>query len=60
MKTARRVLILSSANETSGELNALAESLAAQGAVVVVRRYEDNCDPLLDEIAAADSVICWR
>lgn len=60
MKTVRRILILSSGNEAPGEVNALVESLAAQGAVVAVRRCEDDYDPLLDAIAEADAVLCWR
>jgi hypothetical protein len=40
----------------------MVEALTQQGATVVVRRYGDGDgdDGVLDEIAAADSVVCWK
>lgn len=60
MKAVRRILILSTAIETPGDLRALVDSLTAQHAAVVVRRCGGDYDALLDDIAAVDSVICWR
>ena len=60
MKTVRRILILSTGTETPGDLSAMVESLAAQDAAVVVRRCEDDYDALLDDIAQADTVVCWK
>lgn len=61
MKDARRVLILNAAAaaEVPDQLRALAESMAAQGAVVVMRRCDEGYELLLDEIADADSVVFW-
>lgn len=37
----------------------MAASLRGEGAAVVVRDMRDF-DALLDEIAGADAVVCWR
>jgi sialic acid synthase SpsE len=57
---ARRILILSTGIENTGEVNALAGSLAAQGASVLMRRCGDDYDAVLDDIAQADTVVFWR
>lgn len=60
MSTARRVLILRTGPESSDGISAVVESLAGQGASVVVRRCEGDYEALLDEIAQADTVLCWE
>jgi hypothetical protein len=56
---ARRVLLLAAATANAAELEAMAASLRGEGAVVVVRDLHDF-DAVLDEIAGADAVVCWR
>jgi len=56
---ARRILLLAAATANAEELDALAASLRGEGAAVVVRDMRDF-DALLDEIAGADAIVCWR
>jgi hypothetical protein len=62
MSTGRRILVLCDRSPIPGELDRMVEALTQQGATVVVRRYGDGDgdDGVLDEIAAADSVVCWK
>jgi len=59
VKAARRILLLDAGGAAATDLRTLAESLAAQGATVVVRGWEHGYDALLDDIAAAETVVCW-
>ena len=59
MSAARRILLLAAATANAAELDAMAASLRREGATVVVRDTRDF-DALLDEIAGADAVVCWR
>ena len=59
MSSARRILLLAAATANAAELDAMAASLRGEGAAVVVRDMRDF-DALLDEIAGADAVVCWR
>jgi NAD(P)-dependent dehydrogenase (short-subunit alcohol dehydrogenase family) len=60
LSAARRVLVLGIPSAAADEIAAMAEALAAQGASVVVRSTRDDYDALLDAIALADTVICWK
>jgi hypothetical protein len=60
MSTGRRILVLCDRSPIPGELDRMVEALTQQGATVVVRRCGDGDDGVLDEIAAADSVVCWK
>lgn len=58
MTRERRILVLCTGTGAVGDSKAVAESLAAQGATVLVRECDGRYDALLDDIAAADSVVC--
>lgn len=60
MSAARRILLLRAPTAAAEDLAAIAESLAAEGATVVSRDLRGDYDALLDEVAAADVVLCWR
>jgi hypothetical protein len=60
VNSVRRILILVTGGEAPEGSSAISETLVAQGAAVVVRRCEGDYDALLDDIAAADVVLCWR
>ncbi len=60
MNPARRVLILWTGAGAPDRLDAIVESLHAEGARVVVRRCEGDYDALLDEVAEADCVMGWK
>jgi hypothetical protein len=38
----------------------MAGAVRAEGVEVVVREMAGDYDALLDEIAAADAVVCWK
>jgi predicted transglutaminase-like cysteine proteinase len=59
MSAARRILLLAAGTASATELDAVAASLRGAGATVLVRETRDF-DALLDEIAAADAIVCWR
>ena len=59
MSAARRILLIAAGTASAAELDAMVASLRDAGATVVTRDTRDF-DALLDEIAAADAVVCWR
>lgn len=60
MSASRRILLLRAATAAAGDVAAIAEALSAEGATVVSRDLRGDYDALLDEIGAADVVLCWR
>jgi hypothetical protein len=56
----RRILLLGAATASAADLAAIAGMLALEGATVVVREAGADYDALLDEIARAEVVVCWR
>lgn len=60
MSDARRILVLRAATASPEDIAVIVASLSAQGAAVLVRDAGGDYDALLDDIAAADTVISWR
>lgn len=59
MTPVRRILILYTGDGVPGDLGALADGLAGQGAAVNLRSCDSDYDAELDAIAAADTVMYW-
>jgi hypothetical protein len=60
LSAARRVLLLRAATASAEEIDVIVQSLSAQGAAVVVRDAQGDYEAILDEIAAADTILSWR
>ena len=61
MSASRRILLMGSASANAAELAAIAAMLELEGAtVVVVPEGGGDYEGLLDDIAAADVVVCWK
>lgn len=60
MNATRHVLILYLGSDMPTGLMEMAAMLGRLGAVVNVRMCDEHYDEILDVVAAADTVICWR
>lgn len=60
MNTARHVLILYTGSNIPSGLMEMADMLVRLGAIVNVRMCGGRYDEILDVVAIADTVICWR
>ena len=60
MNTTRHVLILYLGTDIPAGLMEMAAMLGRLGAIVNVRACGERYDEILDVVAAADTVICWR
>ena len=59
MTRPRRLLVLRAAGAPAQEPEAIAGAVRAEGVEVVVRDLAGDYEALLDEIAAADTIVCW-
>ncbi len=60
MSEQKRILILCFEATTPAAVDDLAAALTRLGAAVTVRDCDADYAQVLDAVAAADSVICWR
>ncbi|MGA9031692.1 MAG: hypothetical protein WB402_04145 [Sulfuricaulis sp.] len=60
MNTTRQVLILYLGSDMPAGLMEMADMLVRLGAIVNVRMCGGRYDEILDDVAAVDTVICWR
>jgi hypothetical protein len=60
MNAQKKILILDTGSATSPVLTELAGAMTALGASVAVRALDKRYDEILDAVAAADTVVCWR
>jgi len=60
MNTTRHVLILYLGSDMPAGLMEMAAMLKRLGANVNIRMCDRRYDEILDVVAAADTVICWR
>ncbi|MGE5240793.1 MAG: hypothetical protein ACM3NI_04025 [Bacteroidota bacterium] len=60
MNTTRHVLILYRGSDMPAGLMEMVTMLDRLGAIVNVRTCGGRYDEILDVVAAADTVICWR
>ena len=60
MNTTRHVLILYLGSDMPAGVKEMAAMLGNLGANVNVRMCDGHYDEILDLVAAADTVICWR
>ena len=60
MNTTRHLLILYLGSEMPAGLMEMAAMLKSLGANVNIRMCDRRYDEILDVVAAADTVICWR
>jgi len=60
MNATRHILILYLGSDMPAGLMEMAAMLGRLGAIVNVRMCGGRYDEILDVVAAADTVICWR